>query len=202
MATTKGCDSCGAHQTARVGEAQEAARSGWNRPRTTESTCRRNSAGPVPIGHASALPAPSSDNHHDPHRARRTPSRPRQGPLRVQERHGTPGCRRVARAVTTGGNLLGEQHLEEAASYDEEAELADEGRKVQTETQPRPITGRRTSQLTDDELQQALALRKKAAHSNDIDLGSIARSSAAVSHSPPNRAVPINTDANTIAVTV
>ncbi|KAH9833642.1 uncharacterized protein C8Q71DRAFT_859918 [Rhodofomes roseus] len=100
------------------------------------------------------------------------------------------------------GNLLGEQYLEEAASYDEEAELADEGRKVQTETQPRPITGRRTSQLTDDELQQALALRKKAAHSNDIDLGSIARSSAAVSHSPPNRAVPINTDANTIAVTV
>ncbi|KZT71535.1 hypothetical protein DAEQUDRAFT_724052 [Daedalea quercina L-15889] len=98
------------------------------------------------------------------------------------------------------GNLSRERDLEEAASYDEQDDFVSEGREVPAP--PRPATARRASQLTEEELQQALELRKKAAHSNDVDLGSIARSSAAVSHSPPNRAVPINTDANTTALTV
>ncbi|KAH9938131.1 uncharacterized protein B0H18DRAFT_965737 [Fomitopsis serialis] len=99
------------------------------------------------------------------------------------------------------GNLSREQYLEEAASYDEAADFAEEGREALVEAPPRPTTGRRTSQLTEEELQQAIKLRKKAAHSNDVDLGSIARSSAAVSHSPPNKDVLIVNGVNTTAVT-
>ncbi|KAI0732817.1 hypothetical protein C8Q72DRAFT_881746 [Fomitopsis betulina] len=91
------------------------------------------------------------------------------------------------------GDLSREQYLEEAASYDEQEDIVQQGRQVPAENAERPTTGRRTSELSEEEFTAALELRKKAARGNEVDLGSIARSSAAVSRSPPNRDVPIAT---------
>ena len=54
----------------------------------------------------------------------------------------------------------------------------------------RPLPERRGSELTPEEVQQGLALRKNALKSPGVDLGSIARTAPALSTSP-ERPVPV-----------
>ncbi|EPS98775.1 hypothetical protein FOMPIDRAFT_1024506 [Fomitopsis schrenkii] len=94
------------------------------------------------------------------------------------------------------GDLSREQYLEDAAAYDEQEDFVQQGGQPPVENVERPTTGRRTSEFSEEQLKAALELRKKAARGNEVDLGSIARSSAAVSRSPPKRDVPITTGAS------
>lgn len=82
------------------------------------------------------------------------------------------------------GDLSREQYLEEAASYDEQEDIVQQGREwhpftscghhihrippgqVPAENAERPTTGRRTSELSEEEFTAALELRKKAARGN------------------------------------
>jgi len=94
------------------------------------------------------------------------------------------------------GDLQHERDYEEAGLQDEEDEFREDGVDRSRETVERPHAARRTSSLSEEELQQAREFRKKALKSDNVDLASIARTSAAVSVSPPNRNIPI-TDAET-----
>lgn len=94
------------------------------------------------------------------------------------------------------GDLQHEYDYVEAALRDEEAELRDDNIVRPVEPRERPLLGqRRTSSLSEEELEQAREFRKKAMKGAYVDLASIARTSAAVSVSPPNRSIPITTDA-------
>ncbi|KAJ3555816.1 hypothetical protein NM688_g2365 [Phlebia brevispora] len=90
------------------------------------------------------------------------------------------------------GSLMNERDLEDAAEYDRDVE--------QTEAQPpRPKaeTRRKSSaSVTDEDREKALQFRKNALKSPNVDLASIARTSAAVSTSPPS-ATPVMSAADT-----
>lgn len=100
------------------------------------------------------------------------------------------------------GSLDHELELEAAGIADEERELEEEelegptARAVHSD-RTRPAIDRSPSSMSEEELAQAREVRKKAAKGQDVDLAAIARSSAAVSTSPPNRTIPISTDADT-----
>ncbi|KZT05594.1 uncharacterized protein LAESUDRAFT_813407 [Laetiporus sulphureus 93-53] len=96
------------------------------------------------------------------------------------------------------GDVQHEHEYEEEGSLDEDAEREESGARPPAEQRPTPE--RRTSSLTEEELQKAREFRKKALKSEGVDLAAIARTSAAVSLSPPNREAPITSDANTSAV--
>ncbi|KAI0314681.1 hypothetical protein OF83DRAFT_1267203 [Amylostereum chailletii] len=99
------------------------------------------------------------------------------------------------------GSLEDEARYEDEAFEDGAAEFAEEGgqrAKAQaqdTETATKPVPVRRVSGATEEEREQALKVRQNALKGNNIDLGSIARSSVAVSGSPP-RVEPITNDVN------
>ncbi|CCL98260.1 uncharacterized protein FIBRA_00254 [Fibroporia radiculosa] len=95
------------------------------------------------------------------------------------------------------GDLQHERDFEEAGMLDEEAEPRDTEVVRSREPAPERPVQRRTSSLSEEELQQAREFRKRALKRENIDLASIARTSAAVSVSPPNRDVPIVTNAET-----
>ncbi|KAF7795710.1 hypothetical protein EIP86_006875 [Pleurotus ostreatoroseus] len=110
------------------------------------------------------------------------------------------------------GSLINERDLEDAAFYDqdEEAEGArhrpyfsrglDFSRAASTPAQPTRPTAemRRTSSasVTEEDREKALQFRKNAFKSPDVDLAAIARTSSAVSTSPPSTTVVVS-DADT-----
>jgi len=86
------------------------------------------------------------------------------------------------------GSLESEYDYENAAVDDEAAELEDQAGEVGApNSQPKksaPV--RRTSSVTDEDRENALKIRKNALKNNgEINLADIARSSVAVSSSPP-----------------
>jgi len=86
------------------------------------------------------------------------------------------------------GSLGLEFDYENAAIADEAAEFEDQGAEVgASQLQPeKPTPVRRTSSVTDEDRENAIKVRKNALKSNgQIDLVDIARSSVAVSGSPP-----------------
>ncbi|KAH7910893.1 hypothetical protein BJ138DRAFT_1151831 [Hygrophoropsis aurantiaca] len=84
------------------------------------------------------------------------------------------------------GNIADEKYLEAAGLDDEERELAEVTGKP--EVKKRPDLERKTSSFTEEEREDAIKFRKGALKGQDIDLSAIARTSAAVSTSPPSRA--------------
>ncbi|KAF8351982.1 hypothetical protein F5887DRAFT_8587 [Amanita rubescens] len=93
------------------------------------------------------------------------------------------------------GGLEDESQLESQAMYDEAKELEslseDEipnatARSEDENEQKKPELSRSTSSMSDEELQRAMNIRKNALK-KDIDLATIARTSSAVSSSPPSR---------------
>ncbi|KAF8888851.1 hypothetical protein BD779DRAFT_1522920 [Infundibulicybe gibba] len=95
------------------------------------------------------------------------------------------------------GNLSDERELEYAAMDDEELEFVKEDDTSSSSSEPAEGPARSNSTLTDEEIATAKKLRKNAFKSGDLDLSAIARTSSAVSTSPPNRTTPIASDAIT-----
>ncbi|KIJ64697.1 hypothetical protein HYDPIDRAFT_175275 [Hydnomerulius pinastri MD-312] len=104
------------------------------------------------------------------------------------------------------GSLADEGYLEAAAMEDEEKDLAEaQGKKDGTpnisdiidfsrgsfpdsvEKPEKPVMERRSNSVTEEERQSARKFRKNALKGQDIDLSAIARTSSAVSASPPGR---------------
>jgi len=86
------------------------------------------------------------------------------------------------------GSLDSELEYANAAIADEAAEFDDEGGASNSQPKKSPVV-RRTSSVTDEDLENAIKIRKNALKSNgEINLADIARSSAAVSGSPPKEA--------------
>ncbi|KZT22023.1 hypothetical protein NEOLEDRAFT_1072542 [Neolentinus lepideus HHB14362 ss-1] len=103
------------------------------------------------------------------------------------------------------GSLEHEMQLEAAGIADEELELVEEEqegvpvtRAVHADRQ-RPTIDRSTGSMSEEELAAAREIRRRAAKGG-VDLSAIARSSAAVSTSPPNRTIPIANDADVSAI--
>ncbi|TCD64996.1 hypothetical protein EIP91_003363 [Steccherinum ochraceum] len=96
------------------------------------------------------------------------------------------------------GSLIDERELEEGADYDEARETEAAG----TRKASPPSIERRTSSVSDEDREKAREFRKNALRADGLDLSAIARTSSAVSTSPPNQTSPIVTDANTAAVKV
>ncbi|TFK47697.1 hypothetical protein OE88DRAFT_1665264 [Heliocybe sulcata] len=100
------------------------------------------------------------------------------------------------------GSLRHEMDHEVAGIADEEQELADEEQdgvpiaRAVHEDRQRPAVDRSPSGMSEEELAEAREVRRKATKGG-VDLSAIARSSAAVSVSPPNRTIPISSDADT-----
>ncbi|OCH94660.1 hypothetical protein OBBRIDRAFT_831701 [Obba rivulosa] len=97
------------------------------------------------------------------------------------------------------GSLEHERELEEGALLDEEREFEDAGVNppLQEEVEEAVTTTSRSNSVSEQDIRAARQFRKKALKKDDVDLVDIARTSAAVSISPPNRDVPIVHDANT-----
>ncbi|KAH9000717.1 hypothetical protein EDB86DRAFT_3242455 [Lactarius hatsudake] len=86
------------------------------------------------------------------------------------------------------GNLDSEYRYEDDAAIDEAADFEDQNKETGAPkpTPKKPAAVRRTSSVTDEDRENALKVRKNALKSNGtIDLAAIARSSVAVSSSPP-----------------
>jgi len=86
------------------------------------------------------------------------------------------------------GSIDSEFDYENAALADEAAEFDDQAEEAGApKPQPKePATVRRTSSVTDEDRENAIKIRKIALKSNgEISLADIARSSVAVSASPP-----------------
>ncbi|KIL66112.1 hypothetical protein M378DRAFT_63872, partial [Amanita muscaria Koide BX008] len=94
------------------------------------------------------------------------------------------------------GGIQDEPKLELEALSDEERELAEEnegsipngdarGQVNKNKDNKKPILSKSTSSLSAEELQAAKTIRKNALKKKDIDLATIARTSSAVSSSPP-----------------
>ncbi|KAH8102041.1 hypothetical protein BXZ70DRAFT_1076638 [Cristinia sonorae] len=94
------------------------------------------------------------------------------------------------------GSLIDERELEDGADYDEAQELEAEGIRKPSP----PAVERRTSSVSEEDREKAREFRKNAFKTEGLDLSAIARTSSAVSTSPPNQTSPIVTDANTGAV--
>ncbi|THH21415.1 hypothetical protein EW146_g121, partial [Bondarzewia mesenterica] len=96
------------------------------------------------------------------------------------------------------GNINDEARFEREGVDDEERDYAEgEGaeERVAEEKKSSPVMVRRTSSVTEEDRENALKVRKNALKSNGVDLAAIARSSVAVSSSPP-RSVPISAEAS------
>ncbi|KAM6501217.1 hypothetical protein JOM56_004231 [Amanita muscaria] len=89
------------------------------------------------------------------------------------------------------GGIQDEPKLELEALSDEERELAEENEgsipngDARGQDNKKPILSKSTSSLSAEELQAAKTIRKNALKKKDIDLATIARTSSAVSSSPP-----------------
>jgi len=98
------------------------------------------------------------------------------------------------------GSLADETYLEAAAMEDEQRDLEEAAGETtavaKTEAVRAPSLERKTSSFTEEEQQNAKQFRQNALKGQDIDLSAIARTSSAVSTSPPNR-TPISSDADT-----
>ncbi|KAG6337005.1 hypothetical protein ID866_2065 [Astraeus odoratus] len=87
------------------------------------------------------------------------------------------------------GSIADEGYLEAAAWEDGARELAEESKSNDSGDKgkpPKPAIGR-TSSLSEEDVEQAKQIRKNALKAQDIDLSTIARTSSAVSSSPPLR---------------
>ncbi|EMD36829.1 hypothetical protein CERSUDRAFT_83858 [Gelatoporia subvermispora B] len=101
------------------------------------------------------------------------------------------------------GSLERERELEEGAQLDEELEYEEAGAQPphREQTDEAATIGRtKSNSVSEEDIRTAREFRKKALKKDGVDLGDIARTSAAVSVSPPNRDVPIASDANTDAI--
>ncbi|KAH7883191.1 hypothetical protein F5I97DRAFT_1902855 [Phlebopus sp. FC_14] len=104
------------------------------------------------------------------------------------------------------GSLADESYLEAAAIEDEERDLANAPinkpgssdiphtlwlltRRTRPVEHEKPAVERRQNSFTEEERQTAREFRKTALKGHDIDLSAIARTSAAVSMSPPERSI-------------
>ncbi|KII91617.1 hypothetical protein PLICRDRAFT_38423 [Plicaturopsis crispa FD-325 SS-3] len=100
------------------------------------------------------------------------------------------------------GALADEGDLESAAYEDEEEELrAERARRVDSageDIDEKPVHVRRSSSLTDAERASAKSFRKNTFKGQGVDLAAIARTSSAVSTSPPTRTLSIGTDADSV----
>ncbi|TFY66522.1 hypothetical protein EVG20_g4571 [Dentipellis fragilis] len=86
------------------------------------------------------------------------------------------------------GSLDDEARLEDEADLDEEqAFQEDNSRPADTGATKRPDVERKNS-ITDEDREKALNVRKNALKGNNVDLSAIARTSMAVSSSPPKEA--------------
>ncbi|KAI0251880.1 hypothetical protein BJV78DRAFT_395720 [Lactifluus subvellereus] len=86
------------------------------------------------------------------------------------------------------GSLESEFRYETDGLADEVAEFEEQANETNASKQRpnKPAAARRTSSVTDEDREEAIKIRKNALKSNGgIDLAAIARSSAAVSGSPP-----------------
>ncbi|KDQ56676.1 hypothetical protein JAAARDRAFT_36166 [Jaapia argillacea MUCL 33604] len=98
------------------------------------------------------------------------------------------------------GSVMDEREFESGGIADEEREFEEdiEGtatRAVNPERE-RPSLDRSPSSLNEEEIANAKQIRKNALK-GDVDLATIARTSVAVSTSPPNKTVPVARDADT-----
>ncbi|KAI0305100.1 hypothetical protein B0F90DRAFT_1808952 [Multifurca ochricompacta] len=84
------------------------------------------------------------------------------------------------------GSLGSEIYFENDAPVDGDAEFEDQAKETGvSKTRPKkPTAVHRTSSVTDEDRENAIKVRKNALN-GDIDLAAIARSSVAVSASPP-----------------
>ncbi|KAL4243382.1 Hyaluronan/mRNA-binding protein domain-containing protein [Abortiporus biennis] len=92
------------------------------------------------------------------------------------------------------GSLMDERELEDEAAFDEQRDAGINGTKAENKG-----AERRTSSVTEEDREKAREFRKNALKSGEVDLAAIARTSAAVSTSPPTK-TPITTDADTSAI--
>ncbi|OBZ76957.1 hypothetical protein A0H81_03077 [Grifola frondosa] len=123
------------------------------------------------------------------------PPRHHQGPRGIQDWHGQAYPKNGA-GPHNWGSLADERELEDAAEFDEEVDV-EEVAGVRSESEPRPApVERRASSVTEEDRQNAREFRKKALKSGEIDLSAIARTSSAVSTSPPI-SIPVMSDADT-----
>ncbi|KAH7928355.1 hypothetical protein BV22DRAFT_1192907 [Leucogyrophana mollusca] len=94
------------------------------------------------------------------------------------------------------GSLADEGYLEAAGLEDEQNEFAEVA--AQPDVDRKPTMERKTSSISEEERQDARKFRKGALKGQDIDLSAIARTSAAVSISPPSRTpITMTRDADT-----
>jgi len=110
---------------------------------------------------------------------------------RSEARNGlNPGLRKNGAGGHNWGRLADERELETAAMADEEYDYGEEDADVDTSSSnsesptelKKPMFDRT---LTEEEIAFAKQFRKNALKGQDIDLSAIARTSAAVSSSPP-----------------
>jgi hypothetical protein len=84
------------------------------------------------------------------------------------------------------GSLDSELRYEDDALLDEAADFEDQAKETGSPNPTKPAAVRRTSSVTDEDRANAIKVRKNALKSDGtIDLAAIARSSVAVSGSPP-----------------
>jgi hypothetical protein len=86
------------------------------------------------------------------------------------------------------GSLDSELRYEDDALFDEAADFEDQAKETGSPnpTPKKPAAVRRTSSVTDEDRENAIKVRKNALKGDGpIDLAAIARSSVAVSGSPP-----------------
>ncbi|THH32875.1 hypothetical protein EUX98_g1341 [Antrodiella citrinella] len=85
------------------------------------------------------------------------------------------------------GSLIDERELEDGADYDEVRELEETGIRKSSP----PAIERRTSSVSEEDREKAREFRKHALKTGELDLSAIARTSSAMSASPPNQTSPI-----------
>lgn len=103
------------------------------------------------------------------------------------------GLRKGGAGAHNWGALNDEARFEREGADDEESEPRDE---EGARRRDKKNAERRTSSVTEEDRENALKIRKNALKDGVIDLAAIARSSVAVSSSPP-RSVPIASGAST-----
>jgi len=97
------------------------------------------------------------------------------------------------------GSLMDERELVNAAENDGEGDFEEAGAPRANDNAKPPPVERRTSSVSEEDREKAREYRKNAFKNGDIDLSAIARTSSAVSSSPPS-ATSIVSDAETDAV--
>ncbi|KAI6145170.1 hypothetical protein BKA82DRAFT_4170580 [Pisolithus tinctorius] len=83
------------------------------------------------------------------------------------------------------GRLAEEEYLEAAAREDSAREFSKESDEHGKKVNAPKLTKERSSSLSEEDVQRAKEIRKNALKGDDIDLTTIARTSSAVSTSPP-----------------